>query len=243
LPGSPAIDAGTTNAAPPTDQRGLGRVGAVDIGAFESQGFTLTIAAGDNQTTAFNKPLRTNLAVEVTANTPLEPVQGGLVTFAAPTAGPGGSFPGGSSTATVSIGGNGLAVAPTLTVNQTIGVFTVTAAAHGANTVTFHERIVPPTGNPFQPSHAICTTLSNEGIRSSAGAAGSTTSAGEALATHVNSAILGPDDQPITATEKAATAATDFIFASGRFADGGALCNGVDYYLDILGRSRSDEPA
>ena len=37
-PGSPAIDAGTSAGAPPTDQRGYARVGAVDIGAYEFQG-------------------------------------------------------------------------------------------------------------------------------------------------------------------------------------------------------------
>jgi hypothetical protein len=37
LPGSPAINAGTSAGAPSTDQRGLGRVGAVDIGAYELQ--------------------------------------------------------------------------------------------------------------------------------------------------------------------------------------------------------------
>jgi hypothetical protein len=37
LPGSPAIDSGTVAGAPSTDQRGFGRVGAVDIGAFEVQ--------------------------------------------------------------------------------------------------------------------------------------------------------------------------------------------------------------
>ena len=37
LTGSPAIDAGDDGAAPPTDQRGLPRVGTSDIGAFESQ--------------------------------------------------------------------------------------------------------------------------------------------------------------------------------------------------------------
>ena len=35
LPGSPAIDAGTASGAPTTDQRGVSRVGAADIGAFE----------------------------------------------------------------------------------------------------------------------------------------------------------------------------------------------------------------
>jgi hypothetical protein len=44
LPGSPAIDAGTATGAPATDQRGVSRPqgAAEDIGAFESQGFTLT---------------------------------------------------------------------------------------------------------------------------------------------------------------------------------------------------------
>jgi hypothetical protein len=37
-PGSPAIDAGTSTGAPPTDQRGAARNGPVDIGAFEWQG-------------------------------------------------------------------------------------------------------------------------------------------------------------------------------------------------------------
>ena len=53
LPGSPAINAGTSGPGiPATDQRGLGRVGAVDIGAFESQGFTLTPVAGSTPQTS-----------------------------------------------------------------------------------------------------------------------------------------------------------------------------------------------
>ncbi len=48
LPGSPAIDAGTSNGAPPQDQRGVNRVGAVDIGSFEvaavpAVGFSITM--------------------------------------------------------------------------------------------------------------------------------------------------------------------------------------------------------
>ena len=43
LPGSPAIDAGTTTNAPSSDQRGFSRVGAVDIGAFESQGTAFVV--------------------------------------------------------------------------------------------------------------------------------------------------------------------------------------------------------
>jgi hypothetical protein len=53
LPGSPAIDAGTSGPGiPATDQRGLGRVGAVDIGAFEvqAQAQPPTITVPDAQT-------------------------------------------------------------------------------------------------------------------------------------------------------------------------------------------------
>jgi hypothetical protein len=53
LPGSPAIDAGGAT-CPATDQRGKGRFGACDIGAFESQGFTLAKSGGDNQAVVVN---------------------------------------------------------------------------------------------------------------------------------------------------------------------------------------------
>lgn len=53
LPGSPAINAGLSSGAPMTDQRGLPRVGAVDIGAFEVQVLpptaTIQIADGSAQ--------------------------------------------------------------------------------------------------------------------------------------------------------------------------------------------------
>src|SRR5262249_24762321 len=45
LPGSPAINAGTSTGASAADQRGINRPqqSIVDIGAFESQGFTLAL--------------------------------------------------------------------------------------------------------------------------------------------------------------------------------------------------------
>ena len=77
LPGSPAIDAGTSTGAPSTDQRGSGRVGLTDIGAFESQGFTLATVAGSTpQSTIATTPFTNPLAVTVTANNPAEPVNG-----------------------------------------------------------------------------------------------------------------------------------------------------------------------
>ncbi len=83
LPGSPAIDAGASGGAiPTTDQRGKPRDGATDIGAFESQGFTFTPVAGSTpQTAAIGAAFANPLAVTVTPNNPLEPVNGGAVHF------------------------------------------------------------------------------------------------------------------------------------------------------------------
>ena len=90
LPGSPAIDAGNNALIPAgvtTDQRGPPRIvnGTVDIGAFESSGFTIAVTSGSGQTAAgaFAAPL----VVTVTANNPNEPVAGGLVTFTPPASG------------------------------------------------------------------------------------------------------------------------------------------------------------
>ena len=83
LPGSPAIDAGASGAGiPDTDQRGLGRFGGVDIGAFESQGFNFAIVPGSTpQTSNIGTAFANPLAVTATANNPVEPVDGGVVTF------------------------------------------------------------------------------------------------------------------------------------------------------------------
>jgi hypothetical protein len=168
LPGSPAINAGTTTGAPATDQRGQRRVGAVDIGAFESQGFTLTIKAGDGQV-SFGKPLPIRLVVAVKANNSLEPVQGGLVTFVAPTSGPGGSFPGPASTAVVGIDVDGLATAPPFNVGRTFGFFTVTASAHGGNSVVFHELAAFAIPLPESTSPSSAALAGNAAVGQTAG--------------------------------------------------------------------------
>jgi filamentous hemagglutinin family protein len=70
LPHSPALDAGNNALIAPsvaTDQRGATRIfnGTVDIGAFESQGFSLTpIASGNNQSPLVNAPLAIPLGVQ-----------------------------------------------------------------------------------------------------------------------------------------------------------------------------------
>jgi CSLREA domain-containing protein len=51
LPGSPAINAGTSTGAPPTDQRGAGRSDAVDIGAYE---YSLVVDTTGDETDGIN---------------------------------------------------------------------------------------------------------------------------------------------------------------------------------------------
>lgn len=84
LPGSSAINA-TSTECPATDQRGITRGATCDIGAFESQGFTLMKASGANQSTPTNTAFAQSLAISVTSAYS-EPVDGGVVTFVGPLA-------------------------------------------------------------------------------------------------------------------------------------------------------------
>jgi predicted outer membrane repeat protein len=126
LPGSPAIDTGTTGAGiPATDQRGKPRVGAPDIGAFESQGFALAIVSGTPQTKQINTAFAP-LVVSVTNAS--EPVSGGVITFTGPASGAGIQ----TSPVTVTIAPSGQA-SITPIANGTIGgPYTVVAATRGA---------------------------------------------------------------------------------------------------------------
>ena len=130
LPGSAVIGAGTTVGAPATDQRGQARAGHVDIGAFQSQGFALAPVAGSTPHSAMvGTPFGQPLAVAVTAVNPVEPVDGGVITFAAPASGASTTL---SSFTAVVV--NGEAVV-TPTADTTPGSYAVTASAAGSATV------------------------------------------------------------------------------------------------------------
>ena len=113
-----------------TDQRGKPLdTPHPDIGAFQSQGFTLTPVAGSTPQfattgTAFTNPL----AVTVAAKNSVEPVAGGVLTFAAPASGTSAKL----SSTTATIGSKGVA-SVTATANATVGSYTVTASAGGGN--------------------------------------------------------------------------------------------------------------
>ena len=154
LPGSPAIDQGSSSYASVNDQRGSPRVGTPDIGAFESQGFAIAVAGGDNQTatihTAFAKPL----AVKVTANVSIEPVSGGAVLFTVPNSGSSAVL----SAASATLDASGQA-SVTATANGTTGSYQVSASAAGIATPaafnlsnTAPQALVADTVGVFDPA-------------------------------------------------------------------------------------------
>lgn len=130
LPGNPAIDSGESCLA--TDQRSLTRSsGPCDVGAFESQGFTLESLTGTSQSTNINTAFANPLGLTVTANDPTEPVDGGIITFTSP-----------SSGASAFLNGNPAIIADgmvsvSITANDIPGVYNVTASAAGATDVNF----------------------------------------------------------------------------------------------------------
>ena len=88
LPGSPALGTGMASSGVTGDQRGEPLASPPDIGAFQSQGFTIQPATGSTpQQTTAGTAFANPLAVVVTAKNPIEPVAGGTVTFTAPSSG------------------------------------------------------------------------------------------------------------------------------------------------------------
>jgi predicted outer membrane repeat protein len=129
LPGSPAIGTGIAVSGVTTDQRGVARPSTgVDIGAFQSQGFTLTPVSGSTpQSALIGTAFANALGVKVTAKDHLEPVAGGVIAFAAPFSGATATLSG----TTATIGSNGVASVKA-TANKTAGTYKVTASAAGA---------------------------------------------------------------------------------------------------------------
>ena len=136
LPGSPAIGMGTAVGEMTTDQRGEPLDSPTpDIGAFQSQGFTLMADAGSNpQAGVIGDPFANPLAVTVTANNPVEPVAGGVVSFSVNPAQSGASAS--LSGIPAIIGSNGVAQV-NATANHTAGTYAVVAGVGAASPVDF----------------------------------------------------------------------------------------------------------
>ncbi|GBO54735.1 hypothetical protein APA_2786 [Pseudanabaena sp. lw0831] len=140
LPNSPALDAGNNANAPVgNDQRGATRIigSAVDIGAVESQGFSLTPLANTTpQSTNINTSFAQILGVQVTENFVNSPIPAPniLVTFTPSSSSANGTFAGNTSILTNNLG---IALASTFTANGISGSYTVAATATGFKPATF----------------------------------------------------------------------------------------------------------
>ncbi len=137
LPGSPAIAKGVPanvsgkTTVISTDQRGAHRAtsGAVDIGAFQNQGYTVALTSGSGQSTPVTSAFAKPLVATLTENFVASPLSGASLTFSAPASGA-STKPDATSATT---GANGQArVTPTA--NDTVGSYTVKASATGVAT-------------------------------------------------------------------------------------------------------------
>jgi hypothetical protein len=118
---------------PTADQRGIGRptTGSPDMGAFQSQGFSVSVISGDSPQSAQPNAAFTNpLGVSVTAIASGEPVDGGVITFTVLTGSDGQGATLSSGTATIS-GGQ---ASVTATANGYAGSYQVSAGATGVST-------------------------------------------------------------------------------------------------------------
>jgi hypothetical protein len=137
LPGSPAIGGGAPGAdIPKTDQRGFARGSSLDIGAYQSQGFTLSpVASSTPQAATVGTKFAKSLDVTVTAKNVgqfVNPVDGGVIGFSAPSAGASATL---SAASAVIAGGQ---VSVTATANATPGTYAATATAVGAASIDFN---------------------------------------------------------------------------------------------------------
>ncbi len=130
LPGSPAIDAGDDASCEAAGQRDKGHMGTCDIGAFESQGFSVTYGSGNNQNTLISTAFSQPLSVTITAADITPAVgPGGVISFTAPASGAGLS----PQTYTATTAVDGVASTAT-TANNTAGSYVVTTTARGVIT-------------------------------------------------------------------------------------------------------------
>jgi len=176
LPGSPAIDAGdncvvsaggclTTPLT--TDQRGISRQvnQTVDMGAFESRAFTISVVSGTPQSKAVNT-LFAPLVVTVNSASG-DPVAGGLVLFKSPAFGPSAVFATGTNGIDASIAPNGqTSTSPTANgiaggpyeVTATISGTAISASFNLTNTQAATTTTVTSSANPSDLTQSVTFT-------------------------------------------------------------------------------------
>lgn len=168
LPGSQAIDAGDNcvvlasgnggclSTPLSTDQRGVARQTnlTVDIGAFESRGFTISATSGTPQSTAVHTLFAPLIATVISPAG--DPVAGGLVNFHSPTSGPSAELATGVSSIQESIDSIGHAIALPSANGLAGGPYNVTATIHRTNSSTSFSLT-----NNQAPTNTVLTSSAN----------------------------------------------------------------------------------
>ncbi|HVS40368.1 MAG TPA: choice-of-anchor Q domain-containing protein, partial [Gemmataceae bacterium] len=146
LPGSPAIGVGSPSGV--VDQRGkpIDSTGTGDIGAFQSQRFTIQIS-GDSTVYPVIGGLPATMTVQVFANNAVEPVAGGVVFFTV-TSGTGAVVTG--SPATIDANRNAAATAAAAAGSQPGDETMINATTTGANNSVTFTAYDAAGGNPLQ---------------------------------------------------------------------------------------------
>ncbi len=152
LPGSLAIGAGDTAATTTaTDERGKPRTvnGVTDIGAFQSQGFTLSPPPYSTPQTSKNGQYFVNPLAVFVSSPVGDPVAGGLVSYTVNPVNGAGATLDFTQSAIFSYGSNLSYAAVSATPNGVVGTYTVTASASGGSPVTFTlTNTAVPAGTP-----------------------------------------------------------------------------------------------
>ena len=126
LPGSAAIGAGIAVSGVTTDERGASRPtpGAVDIGAFQDQGYTVAVSSGSPQSALVSQAFNAPIVALFTENFASAPLPGETIDFTAPSSGASATL----STSSAVTSASGLA-SVTATAKSTAGAYAVTASA------------------------------------------------------------------------------------------------------------------
>jgi hypothetical protein len=192
LPSSPAIGSGAGSSGISADERGAPRPtsGAVDIGAFQDQGYTLAVSSGGPQTTLVSQAFQSPLVVELSEDFADAPLPTATIVYAAPSSGASATL----SASSAVTGANGQA-SVTATANATAGAYSVTASVSG---LTMPASFVLT--NQIQPAFSGLTnqtvTYGSAVTFSGTLAAGAQIPAGENVAVTVGAKTL---DAPIAA--------------------------------------------
>ena len=134
LPGSAAIAAGIGQSNITTDQRGAPRAtsGAIDIGAFEVQGYTLALVTGSPQSTTISQTFASPLVAVLSEDYAESSLPGATIEFTTPSSGDSATLSAGSATTGATGQANVMATA-----NAIAGAYTASASAGTGLTTTF----------------------------------------------------------------------------------------------------------